>query len=107
MSTARASAIVTRAPSIHDQAFPEPGEPSIKEKIIRSAIEQCPERWQNMFYGVYGENLSMEAYRQREVQEEGQEKGLAAVSKVDTKMKKRVCDALGVPMPAKKRGRKG
>ena len=40
---------------LHAKAFPDTPEPqSHEEKVVRKTVEQCPERWQNYFFDVYG-----------------------------------------------------
>ena len=109
VSYERISTIEDSESDVHAKAFPGTPEPqSHEEKVVRKTVEQCPERWQNYFFDVYGGTCkNQEEYRKKEVQETGKEKTLAAISKMDGLLKERVCEALGRPMPPKKRGRKG
>ena len=109
VSHAKLAAIEDPESDVFVHAFPEePVPPTEEESIVMEVVSKCPERWQNFFFDVYGGTCkNQEEYRRREIQETGEEKSLAAISKMDTKLKERVCEALGKPMPPKKRGRKG
>lgn len=109
ISHAKMAAIEDPESDVFEQAFPEePEPPTEEERIVMEVVSKSPDRWQNYYHDVYGGTCkNQEEYRRREVQETGEEKSLAAISKMDTKLKERVCEALGKPMPPKKRGRKG
>lgn len=108
ISHERMSAIADPESDVFSKAFPdEPDPPTEGERIVAEVVSKCPERWNNYFHDVYGAGINQAEYLEKEVEESGSTKTLAAISKMDTKLKERVCEALGRPMPPKKRGRKG
>ena len=112
ISTSYLKAAIAPNQDVHELAFPET-ETQISEEertrqIVREVIKSLPERWQNYFFDLYGGVVAnQEEYRHNEMEETGETKSPQAICKMDTKIKKAVCEALGVPMPPKKRGRKG